>query len=160
MWQKFWQSNHYWSNCDKSSKLLSEQCSIWNCSLSLPFTYYNNLKRVFKNESLKLSNTVWHKNFDNNKFRSEYSSATLITPIWELLKKIFLIYSINMYQLEKDMFTPMKPLLWPKSFTKQLWKCLDLKNKFFKDRIENNQENFKLQRNFCKKLLRTTKKLY
>ena len=35
-----------------------------------------------------------------------------------------------------------------------------LRNKFLKDRTENNQKNFKLQRNFCKKLLRTTKKSY
>ena len=31
---------------------------------------------------------------------------------------------------------------------------------FLKDRTENNQKNFKHQRNFCKKLLRTTKKSY
>ena len=35
-----------------------------------------------------------------------------------------------------------------------------LRNKFLKDRTENNQKNFKLQRIFCKKLLRTTKKSY
>ena len=35
-----------------------------------------------------------------------------------------------------------------------------LRNKFLKDITENNQKNFKLQINFCKKLLRTTKKSY
>ena len=48
--------------------------------------------------------------------------------------------------------------------TKELHKAImirsRLKNKFLKDRTKNNQKNFKLQRTFCKKLLRTTKKLY
>ena len=35
-----------------------------------------------------------------------------------------------------------------------------LRNKFLKDRTENNQKNFKHHINFCKKLLRTTKKSY
>ena len=35
-----------------------------------------------------------------------------------------------------------------------------LRNKFLKGRTENNQKNFKLERDFCKKLLRTTKKFY
>ena len=35
-----------------------------------------------------------------------------------------------------------------------------LRNKFLRDRTENNQNNFKLQRNFCKKLLTITKKSY
>ena len=48
--------------------------------------------------------------------------------------------------------------------TKELHKAImkrpRLRNKFLKDRTENNQKNFKHQRNFCKKLLRTTKKSY
>ena len=47
-----------------------------------------------------------------------------------------------------------------KELHKAIMKRSRLRNKFLKDRTENNQKNFKLQRNFCKKLLRTTKKLY
>ena len=43
---------------------------------------------------------------------------------------------------------------------KAIMKRSRLKSKFLKDRTENNQTKFKLQRNFCKKLLRTTKKSY
>ena len=48
--------------------------------------------------------------------------------------------------------------------TKELHKAIvkrsRLRNQFLKDRTETNQKNFKLQRNFCKKFLRTTKKYY
>ena len=47
-----------------------------------------------------------------------------------------------------------------KELHEAIMKRFRLKNRFLKDRTENNQKNFKLQRNFCKKLLRTTKKLY
>ena len=43
---------------------------------------------------------------------------------------------------------------------KAIMKRSRLRNKFLKDRTETNENDFKLQRNFCKKLLRTTKKLY
>ena len=43
---------------------------------------------------------------------------------------------------------------------KAVMKRSRVRNKLLKDRIENNQKNFKLQRNFCKKLLRTTKRSY
>ena len=48
--------------------------------------------------------------------------------------------------------------------TKQLHKTImkrsRLRNKFLKDITENNQKNYKRETNFCKKLLRTTKKSY
>ena len=48
--------------------------------------------------------------------------------------------------------------------TKELHKAVmersRLRNKFLKDRTENNQKNFKHQRNLCKKVLRTAKKSY
>ena len=47
-----------------------------------------------------------------------------------------------------------------KELHKAIMKRSRLRNKFLKDRTENNQKNFKHQRNFCKKLLRTTKKSY
>ena len=44
-----------------------------------------------------------------------------------------------------------------KELHKAIMKRSRLRNQFLKDRTENNQKNFKHQRNFCKKLLRTTK---
>ena len=34
------------------------------------------------------------------------------------------------------------------------------RNKFLKDKSQTNRKNYKLQQNFCKKLLRKTKKSY
>ena len=45
-----------------------------------------------------------------------------------------------------------------KELHKAIMKRYRLRNKFVKDGTENNQRNFKHQINFCKKLLRTTKK--
>ena len=47
-----------------------------------------------------------------------------------------------------------------KELHKAIMKKCRLRNKFLKDRTENNQKNFKLQGNFCKKFLRTTKRSY
>ena len=47
-----------------------------------------------------------------------------------------------------------------KELHKAIMKRSRLRNKFLNDRTENNQKNFKHQINFCKKLLRTTKKTY
>ena len=48
--------------------------------------------------------------------------------------------------------------------TKELYKAImkrsRLRNKFMKDRTENIQKNFKHQIDFCKKLLRNTKRSY
>ena len=47
-----------------------------------------------------------------------------------------------------------------KELQKPIMKRSRLRNKFLKDRTEKNQKNFERQINFCKKLLRITKKLY
>ena len=75
------------------------------------------------------------------------------------LLKLFLIYSINKHQLGKYVHANEAPFL-TKELHKAIVKGSRLRNKFLKDRTENNQKNFKLQRIFCKKLLRTTKKSY
>ena len=64
-----------------------------------------------------------------------------------------------MQQFKKSVFTPMKHLM-TKDVHKAIMKRSRLINKFLTDRTENNRKNFKLQINFCKKLLRTTKKPY
>ena len=46
-----------------------------------------------------------------------------------------------------------------KELPKAIMKRSRLRNKFLKERAETNQKNFKVQRSFCKKLLRTTKKV-
>ena len=86
-----------------------------------------------------------HKNFDNNKFRSEILKCNFnYTDLRTFKETVFNIFS---------KYPPIKKNMLHKAIMKRSI----LRNKFLKDRTENNQKNFKLQRNFCKKLLRTTK---
>ena len=47
-----------------------------------------------------------------------------------------------------------------KELHKAIMKRTRLRNKFWKNKNENNWQNYKVQRNLCKKLLRSTKKAY
>ena len=64
-----------------------------------------------------------------------------------------------MHQLKKYVRANEAPFM-TKEFHKAIMKRSRLRNKFLNGRNENNQKKFKLQRHFCKKLLRTTKKSY
>ena len=61
-----------------------------------------------------------------------------------------------MHQLKKYVRANEAPFT-TKELHKAIKKTSRLNEKFLKDRTETNQKNFKLQINFCKKLLRTTK---
>ena len=65
-----------------------------------------------------------------------------------------------MHQLKKKYVRANEAPSITKELHKAIMKKSRLRNKFLKDRTENNIKNFKLQRNFYKKLLRTTKKNY
>ena len=65
-----------------------------------------------------------------------------------------------MHQLKSKYVRPNEPPFMTKELHKAITKRSRLRNTFSKDRTENNPKNFKLQRNFCKKLLRTIKKSY
>ena len=101
-----------------------------------------------------------YKNFNSNKFRSEILICNLnYTDLWTFIETGFNIF--NKYAPIKERYVrAKKEPLWPKSFTKQLWKSLRLRNKLLKYRTETNQKKFKPQIKFCKKLLKTTKKSY
>ena len=47
-----------------------------------------------------------------------------------------------------------------KELHKRIMKRSRLRNKFLKNKNEINRNNYKVQRNYCKKLLKTTKKQY
>ena len=101
-----------------------------------------------------------YKNFENNKFRSEILKCNFdYTDLRTFKEAVFNIFNKNALIKKKYVRANEAPFM-----TKELYKAImkrsRLRNKFLKDRTENNQNNFKLQRNFCKKLLRTTKKLY
>ena len=94
--------NHYWFKFCESSNLLSAQYSIWNWSVRHSF--------IFKNKNLKLSNTMITKSLTT--ISLDLMHWTLVTLIWELLKKPFLIYIINMH-LKKVIRPTLKNCLFP-----------------------------------------------
>ena len=97
------------------------------------------------------------KNFDNNKFRSEILKCNFdFTDLRTFKETVFNMF--NKYApIKKKYVRANEAPFMTKELHKAIMKRSRLRNKFLKDRTENNQKNFKLQRNFCKKLLRTTK---
>ena len=65
-------------------------------------------------------------------------------------KTLFFIFSINMHLSRKSIFAEMKLLLWLKNYT-----LLSLREK-----NQENRDNYKIQHNLCKKLLRKPKDSY
>ena len=100
------------------------------------------------------------KNFDNNKSRSEILKRNFnYTDLRTFKETVFNIFNKYAPVKRKYVRANEAPFL-TKELHKAIVKGSRLRNKFLKDRTENNQKNFKLQRIFCKKLLRTTKKSY
>ena len=100
-----------------------------------------------------------YKNFDN-KFRSEILKCNFdYTDLRTFKETIFNIFSKYAPTKKRYVRANEAPFM-TKELHKAIMKRSRLRNKFLKDRTENNQKNFKLQRNFCKDLLRTTEKSY
>ena len=115
-------------------------------------------KTVFQKRELKLIKYRDYKNFDNNKFRSEILKRNFnYTDLRTFKETVFNIF--NKYATIKRKYVRANEAPFTtKELHKAIMKRSRLINKFLKDGTENNQKNFKHQRNFCKKLLKTTKK--
>ena len=114
-------------------------------------------KTSFQKREPKIIKYRDYKNFDNNKFRSEILKRNFNYTYLKTFKEtVFNIFNKYAPFKRKYVHANKAPFL-----TKELHKAImkRLINKFLKDRTENNQKNLK-QRNFRRKLLRTTKKSY
>ena len=117
-------------------------------------------KTSFQKQQPKIIKYRDYKNFDDNKFRSEILKCNFnYTDLRTFKKTVFYIF--NKYPpIKKKYVRANEASFMTKELHKAIIKRSRSKNKFLKDRTENNQKKFKLQRNFCKKMPRTTKKLY
>ena len=99
-----------------------------------------------------------YKNLDNKKFTSKILERNFnYTDLRTFKETVFNIF--NKYApIKRKYVRANEAPFMTKELHKAIMKRSRLRNKFLKDRTENNQKNFKHQRNFCKKLLRTTKK--
>ena len=117
-------------------------------------------KTSFQKREPKIFKYRNYKNNDNNKLRSEILKYNFNYTDLRIFKEtVFNIF--NKYAPIKIKYVRANEApFMTKELHKAIMKRSRLRNKFLKDRTENNQKNFKHQRNFCKKLLRTTKKSY
>ena len=115
-------------------------------------------KTSFQKREPKIIKYRDYKNFDNSKFRSEILKRNFnYTDLRTFKETVFNIF--NKYApIKRKYVRANEAPFMTKELHKAIMKRSRLRNKFLKDRTENNQKNFKHQRNFCKKLLRTTKK--
>ena len=65
-----------------------------------------------------------------------------------------------MHLSEKKYFRANEAPFMTKEVHNSIMKRSRYRNKFLKDKSQTSRENYKIQRNFCKKLLRKTKKSY
>ena len=101
-----------------------------------------------------------YKNFGNDKFRSEILKRNLnYTDLRTFKETVFNIFS-KYAPINRKYDCANEAPFMTKELHKAIMKRSRLRNKFLKNRTENNQKNFEHQRNFCKKLLRITKKSY
>ena len=115
--------------------------------------------QIFKPHIITYRN---YKSYDNDVFRSEIQSFCSLNKadLGQFKETIFGIFK-KQAPITKNTFGQPKPLSWlrMKKFEVILEKCR-YRNKILKDKSHTSRENYKIQQNLCKKLLRKTKILY
>ena len=108
-------------------------------------------KTRFKKGEPKIIKYRDYKNFDNNKFRSEILKRNFnYTDLRTFKETVFNVF--NKYApIERKYVRANEAPFMIKELHNAIMKRSRLRNKFLKDRTENNQNNFRHQRIFCKK---------
>ena len=150
--------------CDLTTQRRNQGCcnsAVFETGLSnFHLLTITEFKTSFQKGEPKIIKYRHYKNFDSNKLRSEILKRNFkYTDLRTFKEIVFNIF--NKYALikRKHVRASEAPFM-TKELHKAIMKRSRLRNKFLKDRTENNQKNFKHQRHFCEKLLRTTKKSY
>ena len=100
------------------------------------------------------------KKFDNNAFRHDIEKCNFNTADLKTFKEtVFCIFNKHAPTKRKYVRANEAPFM-TKELHKAIMKRSRLRNKFLKNKNEINRNNYKVQRNYCKKLLKTTKKQY
>ena len=101
-----------------------------------------------------------YKIYDNDVFRSEIQSFCYLNKTdLDLLKvSIFCIFNKRAPIRKKYLPANEAPFM-TKELHNAIMKRSRYRNKFLKDKSQTSTENYKIQRNLCKKLLRKTKKI-
>ena len=114
----------------------------------------------FQKLPTKIVNYQDYKNFDNEKFRSDIPKSDFDASDLEGFRNIiFCIFNKHAPIKRKYILANEAPFM-TKKFHKAIMKRSKLRNKFFKSKIFSDRKPYTLQSNFCKKLLRNTKRTY
>ena len=101
-----------------------------------------------------------YKKFDNNAFRHDIEKCSFNTADLKTFKEtVFCIFN-KLASMKRKYVRANEAPFMTKELHKAIMKRSRLRNKFLKNKNEINRNNYKVQRNYCKKLLKTTKKQY
>ena len=102
-----------------------------------------------------------YKNYDNDVFRSEIQTFCSLneTDLGLFKESIFCIFN-KLAPIRKKYLRANEAPFMTKELHNAIMKRSRCRNKFWKDKSQTSRENYKIQRNFCRKLLRKTKKSY
>ena len=102
-----------------------------------------------------------YKNYGNDVFRSEIQTFCSLneTDLGLLKESILCIFNKHAPIRKKHLRVNEAPFM-TEEIHNVIMKRSRYRNKFLKDKSQTSRENYKIQRNLCKKLLRKTKKSY
>ena len=102
-----------------------------------------------------------YKNYDNDVLRSEIQTFCSLnkTDLGLFKESIFCIFN-KLAPIRKKYLRANEDPFMTKELHNAIMKRSRYRNKFLKDKSQTSRENYKIQRNLCKKLLRKTKKSY
>ena len=101
-----------------------------------------------------------YKRFDNNAFRHDIEKCSFNRADLKTFNETLLCIFNKYTRMKRKYVRANEVPFMTKELHKAIMKRSRLRNKFLKNKNEINRNNYKVQRNYCKKLLKTTKKQY
>ena len=114
------------------------------------------LKISFQKQKPKIIAYRDYKKFDHNAFRHNIEKCSFNTANLKTFKEtVFCIFNKHATMKRKYVRANEAPFI-TKELHKATMKRSRLRNKFLKNKNKINRNKYKFQRNYCKKLLKTT----
>ena len=101
-----------------------------------------------------------YKNFNNDRFQADIKTCGFDTKDINSFKETILSVFNKYAPFKKKYIRANEAPFMTKNLYKEIMKRSRLRNKYLKSKSLTDRKNYNIQRNFCKKLLRTTKKEY
>ena len=99
-----------------------------------------------------------YKNFNNDRFQADIKTCGFDTKDINSFKETILSVFNKYAPIKKTYIRANEAPFMTKNLHKEIMKRSRLRNKYLKSKSLTDRKTYNIQRNFCKKLLRTTKK--